>query len=119
VDKINIAEKFASFSEQWAPKIVGTVDDYEVKIVKLEGDFVWHSHAETDELFLVVDGDLRMDFRDRKVPVEAGEMIVVPKGVEHKPYAARECQVILLERRGLANTGDGPASARTRAPEPI
>jgi mannose-6-phosphate isomerase-like protein (cupin superfamily) len=119
VDKINIAAKFATFSEQWAPKIVGAVDDYEVKIVKLEGDFVWHSHADADELFFVVDGTLRMDFRDRQVPIEAGEMIVVPKGVEHKPFAEHECQVMLLERRGLANTGDGPATERTRAPEPI
>jgi mannose-6-phosphate isomerase-like protein (cupin superfamily) len=119
VDKINIAEKFATFSEQWAPKIVGAVDDYEVKIVRLEGDFVWHKHADADEPFLVVDGFLRMDFRDRQVPVEAGEMIVVPKRVEHKPYAERQCQVMLLERRGVPNTGDGPASERTRAPEPI
>jgi mannose-6-phosphate isomerase-like protein (cupin superfamily) len=119
MDKINIADKFATISEPWAPKIVGAVDDYEVKIVKLEGDFVWHSHADADELFLVVDGTLRMDFRDRRVPVEAGEMIVVPKGVEHKPFAEHECRVMLLERRGVPNTGDGPASERTRAPEPI
>ncbi len=81
MEKVNLAEKFASFSERWAPKIIGTVDDYEVKIVKIEGDFVWHSHADADEMFFVVDGELRMDFRDRKVKVGPGGMIVVPRGV--------------------------------------
>lgn len=119
MDKVNLAEKFASFSERWAPKIVGTLDDYEVKIVKVEGDFVWHSHADADEMFFVVEGRLRMDFRDRQVEVGPGEMIVVPRGVEHKPFAAQECKMMLLERRGVANTGDGPANARTRAPERI
>ncbi len=117
--KVNLAEKFASFSDHWAPKIVGTVDDYEVKIVKIAGDFVWHSHADADEMFLVIDGQLRMDFRDRHVTVGPGEMIVVPKGVEHKPFAPVECKMMLLERRGVANTGDGPAGTRTRAPERI
>jgi mannose-6-phosphate isomerase-like protein (cupin superfamily) len=119
MEKVNLAEKFASFSERWAPKIVGTIDDYEVKIVKIAGDFVWHSHADADEMFLVVEGELRMDFRDRQVKVGSGEMIVVPKGVEHKPFAAAECKMMLLERRGVANTGDGPAGPRTRAPERI
>jgi mannose-6-phosphate isomerase-like protein (cupin superfamily) len=119
MEKINLAEKFASFREQWAPKIVGVVDDYEVKIVKIEGDFVWHRHADADELFLIVEGKLRMDFRDRQVTVGPGEMIVVPRGVEHKPYAERECKMILLERRGVPNTGDGPPNARTRPPEAI
>ena len=119
MEKVNLAEKFATFSERWAPKIVGTVDDYEVKIVKIVGDFVWHSHADADEMFLVVDGVLRMDFRDRQVTVGPGEMIVVPRGVEHKPFAAGECKMMLLERRGVANTGDGPAGPRTRAPERI
>lgn len=119
MDKVNLAEKFASFSERWSPKIVGTLDDYEVKLVKVEGDFVWHCHADADEMFLVVEGRLRMDFRDKQVDVGPGEMIVVPRGVEHKPFAARECKMMLLERRGVANTGDGPANARTRAPERI
>ena len=119
MEKVNLAEKFATFSERWAPKIVGTVDDYEVKIVKIAGDFVWHSHADADEMFLVVEGELRMDFRDRQVRVGPGEMIVVPRGVEHKPFAPGECKMMLLERRGVANTGDGPAGPRTRAPERI
>ena len=107
--KVSLAEKFDLVTEHWAPKIVGAVDDYEVKIVKIEGDFVWHRHTEADELFLVIDGMLRMDFRDRQVEVGPGELIVVPRGVEHKPYAERECRMMLLERRGTTNTGDGPA----------
>ncbi|MGH7041716.1 MAG: cupin domain-containing protein [Acetobacteraceae bacterium] len=117
--RINLAEKLALFSDLWAPRVVETMDDYEVKLVKLRGDFVWHCHAEADELFLVLDGRLRMDFRDRQMELGAGEMIVVPTGVEHKPFAAEECQILLLERRGVANTGDGPQSERTRAAERI
>jgi mannose-6-phosphate isomerase-like protein (cupin superfamily) len=112
--RINLAEKLARFSERWSPKIVETVDDYEVKVVKLAGDFVWHKHDDADELFLVLKGSLRMDFRDRQETVGAGEIIVVPKGVEHKPYAARECEVVLLERRGVVNTGDAEPNALTR-----
>jgi mannose-6-phosphate isomerase-like protein (cupin superfamily) len=112
--RINLAEKLARFSERWSPKLVETVDDYEVKVVKLEGDFVWHKHEGADELFLVLKGSLRMDFRDRQVAVGAGEIIVVPKGVEHKPFAAAECEVMLLERRGVVNTGDAGPSAYTR-----
>jgi len=116
---IKLSDKFATFSEQWAPKLVGSVDDYDVKIVKIEGDFVWHEHADADELFFVIDGKLRMDFRDRSETVNAGEMIIVPRGVEHKPFAESECHMMLIERTGLANTGDGAASERTRAPEAI
>lgn len=112
--RINLAQKLASFAEHWHPKLVDTIDDYEIKVVKLMGDFVWHRHAEEDELFLVLKGTFRMDFRDREVPVGAGEMIVVPRGVEHKPYAERECEILLLERRGVVNTGDAPAGALTR-----
>ena len=119
MDKVNLAEKFAAFSDRWAPKIVGAVDDYEVKLVKVAGDFVWYSHADADEMFFVVEGRLRMDFRDRQVEIGPGEMIVVPRGVEHKPFAAQECKMMLLERRGVANTGDGPANARTRAAQKI
>ena len=87
MEKVNLAEKFARFSEQWKPKIVGEVDDYDVKLVKVEGEFVWHSHPEEDELFLVVDGRLTIHFRDRDVELSSGEFLVVPKGVEHKPSA--------------------------------
>lgn len=103
---INLAEKLGLFSEQWSPRIVAQLNDYHFKLAKLQGDFVWHSHAETDELFLVIEGELRIEFRDREATLRAGEMLVVPKGVEHKPYAAEECHVLLVEPAGTVNTGD-------------
>jgi mannose-6-phosphate isomerase-like protein (cupin superfamily) len=112
--RINLAEKLAQFSERWSPRIVETLDDYEVKVVKVEGDFVWHKHDDADELFVVLSGRLRMDFRDRQVEIGPGEIIVVPKGVEHKPYAATLTEIVVLERRGVLNTGDAPRSAYTR-----
>jgi mannose-6-phosphate isomerase-like protein (cupin superfamily) len=114
-EKINLAERLAGFSTHWDPKLVETLDDYEIKLVKLLGDFVWHSHAAEDELFLVLKGAFRMDFRDRQVTVGAGELIVVPRGVEHKPYAEQECEILLLERRGVVNTSNADASALTRS----
>ena len=88
------------------------------KLVRIKGDFVWHKHDEEDELFFVVKGGFRMDFRDRQVEVGEGELIVVPKGVEHKPFAEEECQIMLLERRGVINTGDAPAGELTRQKTP-
>lgn len=119
MDPVNLADKFAQIDEQWAPKIVGRVDGYDVKIVKLEGEFVWHQHADADELFLVIDGSLSIELRDGKVALSAGEMFVVPRGTEHRPVAQAECQVMLFERRGLVNTGDGAETDRTRAPEDL
>ena len=103
---INLADKFAKFSEHWSPKIVARMNDYEFKLAKLEGEFVWHSHAETDEVFIVVDGEMTLHFRDGDVRLRAGEMFVVPKGVEHKPSAPAECRVMLVEPAGTVNTGD-------------
>jgi mannose-6-phosphate isomerase-like protein (cupin superfamily) len=103
---INLANKFAKFDEQWTPKVIAEMNDYQFKIVKLEGDFIWHEHNDTDETFIVIDGTLRIDFRDGSVVVSAGEMFVVPKGVEHKPYAEREVKLMLIEPRGVCNTGD-------------
>ncbi|HSU07281.1 MAG TPA: cupin domain-containing protein [Acetobacteraceae bacterium] len=117
--RISLADKLAMFSDHWAPRLIETVDDYEIKLVKLQGDFVWHSHAQADELFLVLTGRLRMDFRDRQVDVGAGEIIVVPRGVEHKPFAREQCEILLLERSRTANTGDGPPNERTRVPETL
>ena len=119
MDKVNLAEKLGRFSAHWSPKIVGQLDDYEIKLVKISGDFVWHSHADADELFLVIEGRLCMDFRDRQVEVEAGEFIVVPKGVEHKPFAAGECEILLLERAGVRNTGDVEDARTVEQPESI
>ena len=115
--RINLAEKLSQISDHWAPRLAETVDGYEVKVVKLQGDFVWHKHDEADELFLVIKGRLRMDFRDRREEIGPGEMIVVPKGVEHKPFAAEECEMLLLERKGVVNTGDGAPGAYTRTTE--
>jgi len=119
VNKVNLAEKFALFSEHWSPKRVAGVDDYDVKLVKVQGDFVWHKHDEEDELFLVVKGRLAIDFRDHRVELDAGEMIVVPRGVEHKPFAEEECEILLLERRGVVNTGDAAESDLTAVVEQI
>jgi mannose-6-phosphate isomerase-like protein (cupin superfamily) len=103
---INFAEKFALFTEQWQPKVIGEMNDYQFKVVKLQGDFVWHDHKDTDETFIVIEGDLRIDFRDGVVHVRAGEMFVVSRGVEHKPYAENEVKLLLIEPRGVRNTGD-------------
>ena len=102
---INFGNKFKLFDEQWQPKVVAEMNDYQFKIVKLQGDFIWHDHKNTDETFIVLEGRLRIDFRDGEVHVAAGEMFVVPKGVEHKPYAEREVKLLLIEPRGVPNTG--------------
>lgn len=103
---INFAQKLGLLTEQWQPRVVAELNDYQFKVVRLEGDFVWHSHAETDEAFLVMEGELRIDFRDGAVRIAPGEMFVVPKGVEHKPFAEREVKMLLIEPRGVPNTGD-------------
>ena len=109
---INLQQKFGLFSEQWQPKVIAEMNEYQFKIAKLQGDFIWHDHKDTDETFIVVEGDLRIDFRDGAVHVSAGEMFVVPKGVEHKPYAEHEVKLLLIEPRGVLNTG-GEGGART------
>jgi mannose-6-phosphate isomerase-like protein (cupin superfamily) len=103
---INIAEKFSKFSEHWSPKIVARMNDYDVKLVKFQGEFVWHDHKDTDELFLVLDGEMVIHFRGLDVPVTKGELFVIPKGVEHKTSAQVECWAMLVERAGTVNTGD-------------
>ena len=115
-DKVNIPTKFASFSDQWAPRIVARYNDNEVRLVKVEGEFIWHQHADTDELFLVLDGTLEMELRDRTVTLEAGELFVVPRGTEHRPCARHgEVKLLLIDPKDLPNTGD-PATA-TKAVE--
>lgn len=107
---VNLAEKFASFSDHWSPKIVAAINDYHVKLAKVEGRFPWHSHEETDELFLVVQGKLSIDIRgqggEETIELGEGELYVVAKGVEHAPHAAAECQILVLEPAGTVNTGD-------------
>ena len=103
---INLKEKLNSFSEYWSPKIIAQMNDYHFKLVKFEGDFVWHSHADTDETFIIIEGQMSIDFRDGRVDLKAGEMFVVPKGAEHKPFAEKECKVMLVEPSGTLNTGE-------------
>jgi mannose-6-phosphate isomerase-like protein (cupin superfamily) len=105
-EPINFAEKLAKFSEHFSPKVVARMNDYEFRLAKIEGDFVWHSHAGTDEVFVVVEGEMRIDFRDGSVALRAGEMFIVPRGVEHKPFAERECAILLVEPAGTVNTGE-------------
>ncbi|GFM80261.1 hypothetical protein PSCICN_09530 [Pseudomonas cichorii] len=103
---INFADKFSLFSEQWTPKVIAQMNDYQFKLVKVEGEFIWHSHADTDEVFIVLEGELEIHLRDGKVTLGAGEMYVVGKGVEHKPCAAREARILLVEPCGVINTGE-------------
>ncbi len=106
MEKVNLGEKLSKVKDYWSPKIVGELNDSYVKVVKLQGDFVWHHHENEDELFLVVKGDLRMRFRDRDVIVSPGEFIIVPKGVEHLPIAEGEVHIVLLEPKTTLNTGN-------------
>lgn len=103
---INFANKLGLFSEHWTPKVIAEMNDYQFKISKLQGEFVWHSHADTDETFIVLDGLLHIDFRDGQVSIASGEMFVVPRGVEHKPWAEQEVKLLLIEPKGVLNTGD-------------
>src|SRR4029453_13291653 len=100
---INFQQKFGLFSEQWQPKVVAEMNDYQFKVVKLQGDFIWHDHKHTDETFIVVEGKLRIDFRDGSVHISAGGMFVLPKGVEQKPFAEQEEKLFLLEPGGVYN----------------
>jgi len=104
---INFKQKLGLFAEQWQPKVIAEMNDYQFKVVKLKGDFVWHDHQDTDETFIVLEGTLRIDLRNGSVHVAQGEMYVVPKGVEHKPYAENEVHLLLIEPRGVLNTGGG------------
>lgn len=113
---INLAEKLSLFTERWSPKIIARYEDFHFKLAKLEGEFVWHSHPDSDEAFLVLNGALRFDFRDGSITLSKGEMLVIPKGVDHKPYAESECHVMVLVRAGTVNTGDAPPSERTTNP---
>jgi mannose-6-phosphate isomerase-like protein (cupin superfamily) len=103
---INIQEKLSKFSDHWSPKIIAQMNDYHFKLVKFQGDFVWHKHVDTDEVFITLDGEMSIEFRDGKADLKAGEMFIVPQGVEHKPLAQKECKIMLVEPAGTINTGD-------------
>lgn len=104
--KVNLAEAFASFSDHWSPRVAGTVNDFQVKVAKVRGSFIWHRHDEEDELFLVVRGTLRIRLRDGEIVLQPGEFVVIPRGVEHCPVAEEETHILLFERAGTVNTGN-------------
>jgi mannose-6-phosphate isomerase-like protein (cupin superfamily) len=106
MNKINIAQKFSLFQEPWQPKIVGELNDLYVKLARLKGEFIWHKHEEEDELFLVIKGRLTMRLRQGDMLLDEGELIIIPRGVEHCPYAEQEVQIMLLEKKSTVNTGD-------------
>ena len=106
MSKINLRKKLDKFSEHWSPKVIAEMNDYQFKLVKIKGDFVWHNHADTDETFIVIEGEMKIEFEDKTVELKEGEMYVVPKGVEHKPYAEKECKIMIIEPRGVVNTGN-------------
>ena len=103
--KVNLFDKFAQFSEQWSPKIVGELNGQLVKLVKFQGEFVWHHHETEDEMFLVMRGSFRMELRDQSIDLRPGEFLIVPRGVEHRPVADQECEVMLFEPASTVNTG--------------
>ncbi len=107
---INFNDKFSRIAEHWSPRVIAEMNDYQFKLAKVQGDFVWHSHADTDETFIVLEGELDIEFRDGRVTLAAGEMLVVPRGVEHRPVAHSECRIMLVEPRGVVNTGDAGGS---------
>ena len=104
--KINLSEKLLEFTDHWSPKIIAEMNNYQFKLVKIEGDFIWHNHAHTDETFIVLEGSMFIELEDETVELNEGEMYVVPRGVNHKPYAIEECKIMLVEPRGVLNTGN-------------
>jgi mannose-6-phosphate isomerase-like protein (cupin superfamily) len=104
--KINFKSKFDKFHEQWSPKIIAEMNDYQFKLVKIKNDFVWHQHDDTDEVFIVIEGKISIEFENETIEINAGEMIVVPKGKKHRPFAKKEAKIMLVEPRGVVNTGN-------------
>ena len=104
--KINLKSKFNKFNDRWSPKIIAEMNDYQFKLVRIKNDFVWHKHDDTDEVFIVVEGKIHIEFEDKTIEINEGEMIVVPKGIKHKPYAIEEAKIMLVEPSGVINTGD-------------
>ena len=103
---INLYSKFDNFEDHWSPKVIAEMNDYQFKLVKIKGEFVKHQHSETDEVFLVIEGSMNIEFEPETIEINSGEMIVVPKGITHKPFANQECKVMLIEPRGVLNTSD-------------
>ena len=116
-NKINLKEKLSKFSEYWSPRIIAEMNDYQFKLVKIKGKFIWHDHKDTDEVFIVIEGNMSIEFRDGTVDLSEGEMYVVLKGVPHKTYAENECKVMLVEPKGVINTG--AAGSELTAPNDV
>ena len=106
LEAINIEQKFSLFREHWSPRIIAQMNDYVFKLAKIQGEFIWHSHPDTDEVFIVLEGSMTLEFRDGSLSLTAGEMFVVPRTVEHKPVAGDECHIMIIEPAGTVNTGD-------------
>ena len=104
--KINLASKYKKINEHWSPKVVAEINDYQFKLAKIKNDFIWHSHEDTDETFIVIEGKIYIEFEDETVELSEGEMLVVPKGKKHRPYADEEAKIMLIEPKGVRNTGD-------------
>ena len=104
--KINLKNKFSKFRKHWSPRVVAEMNDYQFKIVKIKGEFVWHNHKKTDEAFIVMEGEMTLKFRECEVKLSEGELFVVPKGLDHKPYSEKECKILVIEPKGVINTGD-------------
>ncbi|WP_027178866.1 cupin domain-containing protein [Maridesulfovibrio bastinii] len=109
-ESINFEDKFLKFSDHWSPRVIAAMNDYQFKVVKIKGNFVWHDHKDTDEVFIVLSGKMEIEFRDGKVEINSGEMFVVKKGIEHKPFAAEECKILIIEPCGVINTGEEKSS---------
>ncbi len=112
LESINFDNKFAKLSEHWSPRVIAEMNDYQFKLVKIEGDFTWHDHKDTDEVFMVLSGEMEIQFRDGKVKISEGEMYVVKKGLEHKPFAQNECKILIIEPRGVVNTGQSESELK-------
>ena len=104
--KINLKSKFDKFDEQWSPKIIAEMNDYHFKLVKIKNEFIWHEHEDTDEVFIVIEGKIGIEFENETIEINQGEMIVIPKGKKHRPFAKKEAKIMLIEPRGVVNTGD-------------
>ena len=104
--KVNLKEKFSKFTDHWSPRVIAEMNNYQFKVVKVKGEFVWHNHKDTDETFIVIEGEMFIEFKTETIKLKAGEMIVVPKGTEHRPFANDEASIMLVEPKGIVNTGD-------------
>ena len=111
-ESINFDNKFSTFSEHWSPKVIAEMNNYQFKLVKIKGEFTWHDHKDTDEVFMVLSGEMEIEFRDSKVKISEGEMYVVQKGLEHKPFAQDECKILIIEPRGVVNTGESESELK-------